>query len=70
MNKKVVVEKLENTKRSKNLTNKKNVNEKSDENIQKKVFLNKFEESKKQYKEGKISNAKSVFKELREKYGY
>ena len=32
--------------------------------------LNKLEKSKKEYKEGKVHDAKSVFKELREKYEY
>lgn len=44
------------------------------EEYKKKIFLNelsnKLEESEEQYKKGKVHNAKSVFKELREKYGY
>ena len=31
---------------------------------------NKLEKSKKEYKEGKVHDAESVFKELREKYEY
>ena len=37
---------------------------------QEEMFLNKLEKSKKEYKEGKVHDAKSVFKELREKYEY
>lgn len=33
-------------------------------------FSNKLEESKTEYKEGKIHNARAVFKKLREKYRY
>ena len=40
------------------------------EEYQKAVFLNKLEKSKKQYKEGKVYSARTVFKGLREKYGY
>lgn len=40
------------------------------EEYQKEVFLNKLEKSKKQYKEGKVHSARTVFKGLREKYGY
>ena len=40
------------------------------EEYQKAVFLNKLEKSKKQYKEGKVHSARTVFKGLREKYGY
>lgn len=40
------------------------------EQYQKEMFLNKLEKSKKEYEEGKVHNAKTVFKELREKYGY
>ncbi len=40
------------------------------EQYQKEVFLNKLEKSKNQYKEGKVHKARTVFKELREKYGY
>lgn len=40
------------------------------EEYQKAVLLNKLENSKKQYKQGKIHSARTVFKGLREKYGY
>lgn len=40
------------------------------EEYQKAVFFNKLEKSKKQYKEGKVHSARTVFKGLREKYGY
>ncbi len=44
------------------------------EEYKKKIFFNelseKLEESEEQYKQGKTHNAKIVFKELREKYGY
>lgn len=40
------------------------------EQYQKEMFLNKLEKSKKQYKEGKVHSARTVFKGLREKYGY
>lgn len=40
------------------------------EQYQRDIFYNKLEESKKQYKEGKVHNARAVFKGLREKYGY
>lgn len=40
------------------------------EQYQKEVFLNKLEKSKNEYKEGKVHKARTVFKELREKYGY
>lgn len=40
------------------------------EQYQKEMFLSKLEKSKKQYKEGKIHSARTVFKGLREKYGY
>ena len=40
------------------------------EEYRREEFLSKLEESKKQYKEGKVHSAKKVFKELREKYGY
>ena len=44
------------------------------EQYKKEIFLvelsNKLEESEKQYEAGKVHNAKSVFKELRKKYGY
>lgn len=40
------------------------------EQYQRDVFYNKLEKSKKQYKEGKVHSARTVFKELREKYGY
>ncbi len=40
----------------------------------KKIFLNevsdKLEESEEQYKKGETHDARTVFKELREKYGY
>ena len=40
------------------------------EQYQKEMFLNKLEKSKKEYKDGKIHNARTIFKGLREKYGY
>ena len=40
------------------------------EQYQKEMFLNKFERSKTEYKEGKVHNARTIFKGLREKYGY
>ncbi len=40
------------------------------EQYQKDMFLSKLEKSKKQYKEGKVHSARTVFKGLREKYGY
>ena len=40
------------------------------EQYQKEVFLNILEKSKNEYKEGKVHKARTVFKELREKYGY
>lgn len=40
------------------------------EQYQKDIFLKKLEKSNKEYKNGKIHNAKKVFEELREKYGY
>ena len=40
------------------------------EQYQKEMFLSKLEKSKKQYKERKVHSARTVFKGLREKYGY
>ncbi|HBC83926.1 MAG TPA: hypothetical protein DCZ30_00250 [Clostridiales bacterium] len=40
------------------------------EQYQKEVFLNKLEKSKKEYKEGKVHSARTIFKGLRKKYGY
>ena len=44
------------------------------EQYKKELFLselqNKLEKSEKEYEQGKIHNARVVFKELREKYGY
>ena len=40
------------------------------EQYQKDMFLNKLEKSKREYKEGKVHSARTVFKGLREKYGY
>jgi len=40
------------------------------EQYQREIFLNKLEKSKKQYKEGKVHSARTVFKGLREKYEY
>lgn len=45
-------------------------NKKGLERYQKEMFLNKIEKSKKQYKKGKVHDARTVFKGLREKYGY
>lgn len=36
----------------------------------KKMFLNKLEKSKEEYKDEKIYSARTILKELREKYGY
>lgn len=38
------------------------------EQYQKEKFLNKLEKSKKEYKEGKVHSARTVFKRLREKF--
>ena len=40
------------------------------EQYQKEMFLNKLEKSKKEYEKGKVHNARTVLKGLREKYGY
>jgi len=40
------------------------------EKYQKEVFLNKLEKSKKEYEKGQVHSARTVFKWLREKYGY
>ncbi len=40
------------------------------EEYQKAIFLTKLEKSKEQYKKGEVHNARKVFKELRNKYGY
>ena len=40
------------------------------EQYQKETFFNKLEKSKKEYEEGKIHDARTIFKGLREKYGY
>ena len=40
------------------------------EQYEKETFLNKLEKSRKQYTEGKVRSARTVFKGLREKYGY
>lgn len=40
------------------------------EKYQEEKFLNKLEKSKMEYKNGQVHNARTVFKELREKYGY
>ncbi len=40
------------------------------EQYEKEIFLNKLEKSKKQYKEDRVHSARTVFKGLREKYGY
>lgn len=36
----------------------------------KNLFFTKLERSKEEYKNGKVQNARDVFKELRDKYGY
>lgn len=56
MQKKITLQKLEGT-----------VNEKE---IFKTELLSKLEKSEREYEEGKIHDAKAVFKELRAKYGY
>lgn len=40
------------------------------EQYQREIFLNKLEKSKKEFNEGKVHSARTVFKGLREKYGY
>ena len=40
------------------------------EQYQKEIFFNKLEKSKQEYKEKKVHDARTVFKGLREKYGY
>ena len=40
------------------------------EQYQKEMFLNKLEKSKKEYEKGQVHSARTVFKRLREKYGY
>ena len=40
------------------------------EQYQKEMFLNTLEKSKKDYNEGKVYSARTIFKGLREKYGY
>ncbi len=40
------------------------------EQYQKETFFNKLEKSKKEYEEEKIHDARTIFKGLREKYGY
>ena len=40
------------------------------EQYEKETFLNKLENSRKQYTEGKTHSARTIFKGLREKYGY
>lgn len=40
------------------------------EQYQREMFLNKLEKSKKEYEEGKVHSARTVFKGLREKYRY
>ena len=40
------------------------------EQYQREMFLNKLEKSKKEYEDGKVHSARTVFKGLREKYGY
>lgn len=40
------------------------------EETQRPNFLIQLEKSKKEYKKGKVHNARTVFKELREKYRY
>lgn len=57
-------------KPTKNNENKKTMLSINIEEYRREEFLSKLEESKKQYKEGKVHSAKKVFKELREKYGY
>ena len=40
------------------------------EEYQRQMFLNRLEESERQYKEGKVYPIREVFEELRDKYGY
>ena len=40
------------------------------EQYQREIFLSKLEKSKKENKEGKVHSARTIFKGLREKYGY
>jgi len=50
--------------------NKNNVLEINLERCLKQEFLNKLEKSKKQYKDGKVYSARTVFKSLRKRYSY
>lgn len=40
------------------------------EQYEREMFYRKLEESEKEYREGKVSSAEVVFKELRDKYNY
>ena len=40
------------------------------EQYQKEMFLNTLEKSKEDYNEGKVYSARTIFKGLKEKYGY
>lgn len=40
------------------------------EQYRKEIFLNKLEKSEKEYEKGQVHSARTVFKGLREKYGY
>ena len=50
--------------------NKKNLIVISIEQYQRQIFLTKLERSKKQYKDGNVYSARTLFKEFKEKYGY
>lgn len=50
--------------------NKKDLLVMSLEQYQKEMFLNTLEKSKEDYNEGKVYSARTIFKGLREKYGY
>lgn len=40
------------------------------EQYQQQIFLNKLDKSKKEYENGQVHSARTIFKGLREKYGY
>ncbi len=50
--------------------NKKDLLVMSLEQYQKEMFLNTLEKSKEDYNEGKVYSARTIFKGLKEKYGY
>lgn len=44
--------------------------ESRDDGNQEKMFLNRLEKSKKEYKQGNVQSAREVFERLRKKYEY